>query len=100
MAAAVPETTMAKTDRIEPVLANDVEKAELTPQDVTDEESGTAPSPPSPQPGKELQRWNETGLNMFRFFSTIYCFILMGMTDGAVGVCSPPSCLNRRQKTD
>ncbi|KAK3905622.1 major facilitator superfamily domain-containing protein [Staphylotrichum tortipilum] len=89
MAAAVPEATATTTDRIEPdtSLVKDLEKAELT-QDATDEESGTAPSP-SPQPGKELQRWNESGLNMFRFFSTIYSFILMGMTDGAVGALLP-----------
>jgi hypothetical protein len=62
----------------------DPEKAEAT-QDATDEESGTR-SPPA----TELQRWNQTTADVFRFFSTIYCFILMGMTDGAVGVCSYP----------
>ena len=63
----------------------DPEKVE-TSQDVTDEESGT----PSPQPARELERWNETSVNVFRFFSTIYAFILMGMTDAAVGVRSVP----------
>ncbi|KAK4100955.1 MFS general substrate transporter [Parathielavia hyrcaniae] len=61
----------------------DPEKAEAA-QDVTDEESG-APSPPPAQ----LQRWNGTATDMFRFFSTIYCFILMGMTDAAVGALLP-----------
>lgn len=49
----------------------------------TDEESGTG----SPQPDSKLQRWNDTPLNTFRYFTTIYCFILMGLTDGALGVC-------------
>ncbi len=64
--------------------AKDIEKEGEITQDATDEESGTPPCPP---PVQELERWNETGVNVFRFFSTLYCFILMGMTDGAVGVC-------------
>ena len=48
----------------------------------TDEESGTPPNPSQPV----LQRWNESKENMFRFFCTLYCFIRMGMTDGAIGV--------------
>jgi len=48
----------------------------------TDEESGTPPTPSQ----SVLQRWNESKENMFRFFCTLYCFIRMGMTDGAIGV--------------
>ncbi len=87
MAAVAPED-MPKGGRVDSDTARDgriedPEKAE-TSQDVTDEESGT----PSSQPAQELERWNETGVNVFRFFSTIYAFILMGMTDAAVGVRS------------
>lgn len=64
---------------------DDPEKTEPV-QDATDEESGTR----SPPTSDGLQRWNETTANMFRFFSTLYSFILMGMTDGAVGVRSTP----------
>lgn len=62
----------------------DTEKA-VPLGDATDEESGAG----SPQPDSKLQRWNDTPLNIFRYFTTIYCFILMGMTDGALGVCLP-----------
>jgi hypothetical protein len=85
MAAAVSET-VTKNDQIisdtstQDGRIEDPEKGEAT-QDATDEESGTRSPPPV-----ELQRWNQTSADVFRFFSTIYCFILMGMTDGAVGV--------------
>ncbi|EGS23872.1 uncharacterized protein CTHT_0005800 [Thermochaetoides thermophila DSM 1495] len=51
----------------------------------TDEESGTPPTPSQ----SALQRWNESKENMFRFFCTLYCFIRMGMTDGAIGALLP-----------
>lgn len=83
MAAAVPEG-VANSEHNPPGIVQDGrdEGAEKF-TDATDEESGK----PSPQPAPALQRWNESAVNMFRFFATIYCFILMGMTDGAVGVC-------------
>ncbi|KAH6622935.1 major facilitator superfamily domain-containing protein [Chaetomium tenue] len=62
----------------------DTEKA-VPLGDATDEESGAG----SPQPDSKLQRWNDTPLNIFRYFTTIYCFILMGMTDGALGALLP-----------
>ncbi|KAH6621185.1 hypothetical protein B0J18DRAFT_219772 [Chaetomium sp. MPI-SDFR-AT-0129] len=71
----------------------------VTPEDVTEEESG----PPSP-PVEQLQRWNESPINRFRYLTTNYCFALMGMTDGSLGALLPyvrvstnllsrPSCL-------
>ncbi len=91
--AAVAPADMPKGGHVDSDIApdshiGDPEKVE-TGQDATDEESGA----PSPQPAQELERWNETGVNIFRFFSTIYAFILMGMTDAAVGVRSilPPA---------
>ncbi|KAK4144066.1 major facilitator superfamily domain-containing protein [Dichotomopilus funicola] len=56
----------------------------VTPEDVTEEESG----PPSP-PVEQLQRWNESPINRFRYLTTNYCFALMGMTDGSLGALLP-----------
>jgi hypothetical protein len=93
MAAALPEPVPKNdyidSDKTQDGQPRDPEKAEAA-QDVTDEESGV----PTPPPARELERWNETGVNVFRFFSTIYCFILMGMMDGAIGVCLLPTSTN------
>ena len=80
---AVPKGELVDSEHSPPYRINDPEKGEST-QDATDEESGT----PSPGP-VVLPRWNDTKMDMFRFFSTMYSFILMGMTDGALGVCCP-----------
>lgn len=39
-----------------------------------------------PQQEATLQKWNEPRENMYRFFTTLYSFIIMGMNDGAMGV--------------
>ncbi|KAL2116928.1 hypothetical protein VTJ04DRAFT_9096 [Mycothermus thermophilus] len=70
-----------ETDRIEVVAPSDPEKT-------TDDESGT-PSPTSPPAAGELQRWNESTVNILRFIGTLYTFILMGMTDAAIGALLP-----------
>jgi hypothetical protein len=66
----------------------DPEKVGSAP-DATEEESGL----PSPPAALELQRWNESTVNVFRFLSSNYSFILMGMTDGALGVRLLPAYL-------
>lgn len=33
-----------------------------------------------------LQKWNEPRVNIFRFFATLYSFIILGMNDGVMGV--------------
>lgn len=43
-------------------------------------------SSPSPTP---LDKWNEPSGNMYRYFATIYSFIVMGMNDAASGVSVP-----------
>ncbi|KAL2160303.1 hypothetical protein VTH06DRAFT_1476 [Thermothelomyces fergusii] len=63
---------------------SDSEKA-VPPEDAVDEDSGAR----SPQSGQQLQRWNNPPINIFRYFSTLYCFILLGMTDGALGALLP-----------
>ncbi|KAK4190319.1 major facilitator superfamily domain-containing protein [Podospora australis] len=65
-------------------LPEDPEKVENT-ETTTDEEVIVPPV----NNGETQQRWNESTTNLFRFFSTIYAFILMGMTDGAIGALLP-----------
>lgn len=36
-----------------------------------------------------LERWNESRINVYRYFATLYCFMLMGMNDAATGVSIP-----------
>lgn len=33
-----------------------------------------------------LEKWNKPGINIYRFVASNWCFIVMGMNDGAVGV--------------
>lgn len=36
-----------------------------------------------------LERWNEPRGNIYRYFATLYSFIIMGMNDAATGVSIP-----------
>ncbi|CAK7264924.1 hypothetical protein SEPCBS119000_001241 [Sporothrix epigloea] len=54
-----------------------------------DEEASVASSPAVAPVPMRLQRWNESRMNMFRFFFTLYAFIIMGMNDGAIGALLP-----------
>ena len=72
----------------------------LTLQDIPSEKANTLAaeslssspsspeSPPSP-PQEAQQTWNQSPTNIIRYLSTIYVFILMGMTDAAVGALLP-----------
>ena len=90
MAAAIPEAgphgEHYSSDTIHNASIENSEKFVPT-RDATDEESGTPLEAPAP----ELQRWNQSKVNIFRYCSTMYSFILMGMMDGAMGVCLLPS---------
>ncbi|KAK1832690.1 major facilitator superfamily domain-containing protein [Podospora conica] len=55
----------------------------------TDEEAVAAGEAPSPPAELKQQRWNESPTNMFRYFSTIYNFILLGMSDAVIGALLP-----------
>lgn len=48
----------------------------IEPHDV----SGSSSSSPA------LERWNEPQINMYRYFTALYSFIIMGMNDAATGV--------------
>ncbi|KAL2149524.1 hypothetical protein VTH82DRAFT_8175 [Thermothelomyces myriococcoides] len=88
MTVTVPEDAAVHKD----VARSDVQDARddfeksVPLEDTADEESGAR----SPRPGgQQLQRWNDPPVNIFRYFSTLYCFILLGMTDGALGALLP-----------
>lgn len=40
-------------------------------------------------PDETKQRWNESPTNIFRFLSTVYSFVLLGMTDAVLGALLP-----------
>lgn len=43
-----------------------------------------------PDPDR-LERWNSSGTNIFRYFASLFSFIVMGMNDAAYGVSPPRS---------
>ncbi|CAK7238956.1 MAG: hypothetical protein STHCBS139747_000377 [Sporothrix thermara] len=57
----------------------------LLPVSDRDMEASAHASPPISPPPERLQKWNESKTTMFRFFFTLYSFIIMGMNDGAFG---------------
>lgn len=67
-----------------------------TPALITDDEETSRPIPTegdNDQPPKAQEKWNQNRTNMLRFFGVLYAFILLGMSDAALGVrqysCSP-----------
>lgn len=48
---------------------------------------------PNPTFEEKLDTWNGSRTNSYRFFVTLWSFIIMGMNDAAIGV-SPPSVSN------
>jgi hypothetical protein len=37
----------------------------------------------------KLEKWNQPRINMYRYFTTLFCLIIMGMNDAAYGVSFP-----------
>src|SRR4051794_17634520 len=70
----------------------DAEKIEVSTADTTDEEAVVPPDVETQSP-KTLAKWNESPLLIFRFLSTIYSFILLGMSDAVLGALIPYVCL-------
>ncbi|KAK0740712.1 tRNA wybutosine-synthesizing protein, partial [Schizothecium vesticola] len=66
----------------------DPEKPTVT-DTTTDEEAVAAADAPPPAADVEQQRWNQSPTNMFRYFTTIYIFILLGMSDAVIGALLP-----------
>lgn len=58
------------------------EKPEPSTDTATDEEAATTPA-------ERKQKWNESPTNIYRYLSTIYSFILLGMTDAVIGALLP-----------
>jgi hypothetical protein len=42
-----------------------------------------------PDESTKLERWNHPRINMYRYLTTLLCFINMGMNDAAYGVSLP-----------
>lgn len=60
-----------------------------TPALITYDEDTSRPAPvegDDEPPRKPLEKWNENPTNMLRFFGVLYAFILLGMSDAALGV--------------
>lgn len=72
----------------DPEKVDDTTAADTTNTE-TDEEAAAVPPQTTPHAAQELQRWNESPQNILRFLSTIYYFILIGMSDGVLGALLP-----------
>jgi hypothetical protein len=83
MAAAAPDGP-PKNDAIDSDTTQDgrQDPEKAVPFEDAADESGTR----SPPPAQQLPRWNDSPVNILRYLTTNYCFVLMGMTDGALGV--------------
>jgi len=68
-----------------PLSGRDPEKMESRSNSTSDEEAAV-PEMGSPAAEPVKERWNSSRTNIFRFSMTVYSFIIMGMSDGALGV--------------
>lgn len=73
-------TTVEEKPSTLPLRGHDPEKVEDST--TTDEDANASPA-------ETKQRWNGSSTNIFRFLSTIYSFILLGMTDAVLGALLP-----------
>ena len=39
---------------------------------------------------RPLEQWNKPRINLYRYFASLYSFIIMGMNDAAYGVSQTP----------
>ncbi|KAE9365721.1 MFS general substrate transporter [Stipitochalara longipes BDJ] len=84
----LPETSLAireenEKDAISPGLNDESgEMAENTKEEVQETTDETDDS-------KKLEKWNHPRVNMYRYLTTLFCFINMGMNDAAYGALIP-----------
>jgi hypothetical protein len=76
-------SSFTRTD-VPALLEKDIQLSKGNAAERDLELSNGRPFPQHQEPA--LQRWNATKLSKFRFLVTLYCFIIMGMNDAAVGV--------------
>ena len=71
--------------------SSDPEKHDDLPATVAATTADESPVPLTERERHEaqLQQWNHPRVNLWRVLSTMYCFILMGMNDGALGALIP-----------
>lgn len=95
-----PQDTVAMPqahEKTAAIMVSDPEKqAIINPPDTstTDDDTPLPPGSPPQQTDQErheaqLQRWNTPKINLYRFLTCNYSFILMGMNDGAIGALIP-----------
>jgi len=48
---------------------------------------------------EDLEKWNSTKTNVYRYFATLYSFIILGMSDAAYGALIPYHSLILEGKT-
>jgi len=82
------EKARSSLDRLDNHSNSDPEKPTVT-DTTTDEEAVAAADAPPPAADSGQQRWNQSPTNMFRYFTTIYVFILLGMSDAVIGALLP-----------
>lgn len=66
----------------------DVSASDSTPGTEAKDENSGRENGPQNEATQELERWNESKTNIFRYLVTLYMFIAMGMSDAAYGVSS------------
>ncbi|OIW27747.1 tRNA wybutosine-synthesizing protein [Coniochaeta ligniaria NRRL 30616] len=72
------------------VRPSDTEKHDLTTSTAnTTEDEAPVPLTERERHEAQLQKWNKPRVNLWRVLTTMYCFILMGMNDGALGALIP-----------
>jgi hypothetical protein len=79
---ALHETTLTVNEENEKevIAANLGDKSEETVEESKEEAEN------SPNEINELEKWNHPRINMYRYLTTLFCLILMGMNDAAYGV--------------
>jgi hypothetical protein len=72
--------TLNKEDEQEVIAANLGDKSGETVEDSNEEAED------STNEVNKLEQWNHPRINMYRYLTTLFCLILMGMNDAAYGV--------------
>jgi fucose permease len=83
----LPPDQTSSTDPEKPPISD-------TPATTTSNSDGENTTPSVPLTSEErhlaqMQRWNTPRINLYRFLTTNWSFILMGMNDGAIGALIP-----------
>lgn len=84
-----PKNLLSALHSSYPEGTKESEFSSSTAPNASDDEEAPRPAPADGddgQPSHQLERWNQNKTNIFRYFGVIYAFILLGMSDAALGV--------------